>query len=373
LADGGLHLAIVEPWLGESHAALFHGVAEHSRLSCEIVGLPATKWRWRMRLGAWPLAEKLAAIDPPPDALLVSDYVNLPSLYGLCPRLAGLPTAIYFLENQLTYPQRPGRPPDFEFAAINLLSCLAATRCVFCSAAQLEAFLEALPQFLSRDTEAALRADKTITAIAERAAVIPIGVDLTRFDRAREERSDHNDRPLRLVWPHRFEHDKNPDDFFEILCDLADEDRAFEVAVVGRMYRDLPPSMVEARQRLGNRIISFGFLKDEAYASALAAADVVVSTAWQETQGIAVIEAIRAGCDPLLPNRLSYPEVLGPELCEKHLYQSKGDLRRRLRWMMRHPDRVRAKSDHWQEMDRFGWPAVAPQFDALVREMMDDG
>lgn len=371
MSDPGARLAIIEPWLGESHAALFHGVARHSALECQIVGLPAARWRWRMRLGAWPVAEKLAALDPFPDALLVSDYVNLPVLFGLCPRAAELPTAVYFLENQLTYPRRSGGPSDFEFAAINLLTCLAATRCVFCSSSQLEAFLEALPGFLSRDVEAAARAEATIAAIAQKGSVIPIGVELERFDRARERRSDRTGRPLRVVWPHRFEHDKNPDDFFEVLIGLADEGLAFEVAAVGKIYRDLPPSMHEAKQRLGDRIVQWGFLEGDDYAQALAESDVVVSTAWQETQGIAVIEATRAGCDPLLPDRLSYPEVLGPALCEKHLYTSKGDLRRRLRWMMRHPDRLREASDHWREMERFGWPTVAPQFDAIVFEMLN--
>jgi len=364
-------VAILEPWFGESHAALFRGVADNSALSCEIIGLPAARWRWRMRLGAWPLAEKLAALDPLPDALLVSDYTNLPALFGLAPQAARIPTAVYFLENQLTYPRRPGRPVDFEFAAINLLTCLAVTRCVFCSANQLEAFLEALPGFLSRDMEAAARGEATIAAIAQKATVIPIGVDLERFDHARQQRPDRRGQPLRVIWPHRFEHDKNPDDFFEVLMALADEGLDFEVAAVGRVYRDLPPSMHEARQRLGNRVVSWGFLDGDEYPRALAAADVVVSTAWQETQGIAVIEAIRAGCDPLLPDRLSYPEVLGPALCENHLYDGKGDLRRRLRWMMRNADEVRERSEHWQEMERFGWPAVAPQFDALLLEMIE--
>ena len=127
--------------------------------------------------------------------------------------------------------------------------------------------------------------------------------------------------------------------------------------------------MSRARDRLGERIVCFGFLEGDAYATELAAADVVVSTAWQETQGVAVIAAIRAGCDPLLPNRLSYPEVLAPELSRKHLYESAGELRRRLRWMMRHPDRVRRTSDHWREMERFGWARVAPEFDALMVEL----
>ncbi len=362
-----LSVCIAETWFGESHETLFSGIVANSSHECRLVTLPARKWRWRMRFGAAHLAEQLDSLDPWPDALLVSDYVNLPVLRGLCQRASTLPTAIYFLENQLTYPARKGSRGDFEFMAVNVLSCLAADRCVFCSKNQLEAMLAAIPGFLRHDPDADPEA--IVSRIAVKSEVIPIGVDLEPFDQSRSQRSNRVGQPLHIVWPHRFEHDKNPDDFFDVLLDLEAEGLPFMVSVLGRSYRDLPDSISVAKERLEGRIVRWGFLEGSEYADALATADVVVSTAWQETQGIAVIEAIRAGCDPLLPDRLSYPELLGPLLCDKHLYSSKGDLRRRLRWMMRHPDRVRTASNHWREMDRFGWPAVGPQFDELVRQL----
>jgi len=368
--DGpGPRLAIVEPWFGESHAALFEGVAEHCGLRCDLVTLPPRRWRWRMRTGAWHLAAALGALDPPPDALLASDYTSLPVLRALCPAAARVPAAVYFLENQLTYPVRDGARRDFEFMAINLLTCVSADRCVFCSAQQRDALLCALPDLLRRDDRVSVP-EAVVEEIAAKSSVVPIGVDLGRFDRAREARGDREGRPLRVVWPHRFEHDKNPEDFFEVVLALADEGLPFEVAAVGRSYRDVPPVMASARERLGDRVVAWGFLEGDDYCRALAASDVVVSTALQETQGLAVIEAIRAGCDPLVPDRLSYPEVLGPSLSERHLYRGKGDLRRRLRWMMRHPERVRAASDHWREMERFGWGAIGPRFGSLVTKMV---
>lgn len=353
--------------MGESHAAFVDGLARHSDLPRQIVSMPATKWKWRMRTGAWPLARKLERLDPWPDAFLFSDYVNLPSLKGFLPRLERTPTAVYFHENQLTYPLRRGTRRDFEFCAINVLTCLAADRCVFSSRQQMEAFLDGIPAFLDHDDS--VDPVEVVTLIEDRSLAIPVGVDFEPFDEAREARENRTRKPLRVVWPHRFEHDKNPDDFFEVLFDLAGEGLDFEVSAIGRGYRDTPPIIAEARARLANRIASWGFQEGRAYAEALAAADVVVSTAWQETLGLAVIEAIRAGCDPLLPNRLSYPEVLGEELSKKHLYQNKGELRRRLRWMMRNPDRVRATSNHHGAMDRFSWDVVAPKFDALFEEM----
>ena len=360
-------LALIEPWFGESHAAFINGLAENLDLPCELITLRATKWKWRMRMSAWILAAKIAKIDPWPDVMLVSDYVNLPSLIGFCPRIASTHTAVYFHENQLTYPLRKGTRRDFEFCAINVLTCLAATRCIFCSRQQMEAFIDGIPAFLRHDET--IDSAEIVAAIETKSVVIPVGVNMKIFDDARNRSPNRSGEPLRVIWPHRFEHDKNPDDFFSVLFDLAHENLPFEVSVIGRSNRDTPPIMDEARERLGDRIVEWGFLEGMDYANALAESDVVVSTAWQETLGLAVIEAISAGCDPLLPDRLSYPEVLGKDLCEKHLYQNKGELRRRLRWMMRNPDRVRATSNHHAEMERFSWKVVAPMFEKMVREL----
>ncbi len=356
-----MRLTIVEPWCGESHETFFRGVAAHSRHDATLVTLPARKWRWRMRTGAYHLGKQLRS--PGPDALLVSDYVDLPDLKCFAPSVRDVPTAIYFLENQLTYPVRGERRGEFEFMATNLLSCLAADAVVFCTAQHRDVMLTAVPPFLAHDPDA--DGGAVARAIEGKSLVIPLGVDLPRFDEARRGRRDRVGKPLRIVWPHRFEHDKNPEDFCDVVRGLDEEGLPFELSFVGRSYRDTPAVLRETRERLTHRIAHFGFFTGREYAEALASADVVVSTARQETQGLAVIEAIRAGCDPLLPARLSYPEVLGPALAEKHLYTTKGELRRRLRWMMRHPDRVRRTAHHWREMERFGWPAVAARMDAL--------
>jgi glycosyltransferase involved in cell wall biosynthesis len=47
------------------------------------------------------------------------------------------------------------------------------------------------------------------------------------------------------------------------------------------------------------------------------------SAAIQENFGISVIEAMLMGCVPLLPDRLSYPEILPEEFHEHFLYKNR--------------------------------------------------
>jgi hypothetical protein len=101
------------------------------------------------------------------------------------------------------------------------------------------------------------------------------------------------------------------------------------------------------------------------YCRALVEADVAVSTARQEFFGISAVEAAYAGCAPLLPDRLSYPELLPKESHPTCLYADPDDLLRRLTEWTRHPEEARRVdlSDH---VRRFGWDRIAPLLDEAV-------
>ena len=80
----------------------------------------------------------------------------------------------------------------------------------------------------------------------------------------------------------------------------------------------MPKPFLRAREQLGERIVQYGYLEaKEDYVDWLKRGTVVVSTAIQENFGISVVEAIRHGCFPLLPNNLSYPELI-PEEYHSH-------------------------------------------------------
>jgi hypothetical protein len=70
----------------------------------------------------------------------------------------------------------------------------------------------------------------------------------------------------------------------------------------------------EAAEALGDRLVHCEEPSSrKEYATLLSSADVAVSTAVNEFFGIAMVEACYAGCTPLVPDRLAYPELYPPE------------------------------------------------------------
>ena len=81
--------------------------------------------------------------------------------------------------------------------------------------------------------------------------------------------------------------------------------------VLGETFRTAPPGFQTALTKLESRVRHAGYLPSrDDYWKLLKSCDVVVSTAIQENFGLAVVEAMLAGCIPVLPRRLSYPELL---------------------------------------------------------------
>ena len=103
---------------------------------------------------------------------------------------------------------------------------------------------------------------------------------------------------------------------------LAADGVPFRVALAGANVRRNPVEFETARAQLGDRVIHYGFVEDEAaYARLLWEADYAVSTAHQDFFGMAVVEAMYCGCVPILPQRLNYPQLLPQALHARCLYR----------------------------------------------------
>ena len=362
-----LRILALEPYYGGSHQAFLDGWRDHSRHAVGLVTMPARKWKWRMRGAALTMGELLRDGREEFDLLFVSDFVDLAALVGLQPHLlARCPRLAYFHENQLTYPVPSEEERDYQYAFTNLTTCLAADRVLFNSRYHMESFLEGAGRLLARMPD--FVPDWAPDRIRRRSEVLPVGVDLASIDRERPHAAARSG-PLTILWNHRWEYDKGADEFFELMMELDGEGREFRLAVTGQSFRAAPAVFEEARVRLAHRLVHFGYVLSHAeYCRLLCECDVVVSTAIHEFFGIAVVEALYAGCAPLLPNRLSYPELLPAEACATCLYADRRDLKERLVRWIEHPEQARAL-DLRDGVRRFGWEEVAPRLDAVAERL----
>jgi glycosyltransferase involved in cell wall biosynthesis len=370
-----MNIWLVEPYYTGSHQAWADGYRAHSRHDVRLLTLPGRFWKWRMQGGAISLARQAVGIlkerpgDPGhvrPDLILASDMLNLPLFLSLVGRpLAEVPVALYFHENQLTYPLQPGEKRDLHYAFINAVSALRADAVFFNSEYHREAFFEELPRLLKHFPD--YNELWLVDALRARSQVLPLGLELGQLAAHRPDATVHG-RPL-ILWNHRWEYDKDPDTFFQAVYWLAEEGLDFGLILLGESFRNWPEEFLEARQRLGDRIVHFGYAQDAAtYARLLWQADIVVSTAVHEFFGAAVVEACYCGCLPILPRRLAYPELI-PELYhDMCLYQGFDNLLALLRRAISDREGTRAFS-LGQEMGRFDWRHMAGRYDDALHEV----
>ncbi len=359
-----MRIALLESYYGGSHQAWADGYCRFSRHEIELITLPAQFWKWRMQGAAITFASLLGS---KPDLILASSMMDLSTFCALTrERLADVPVAMYFHENQLSYPQSRRQNHGWRYGFINYVSALCADANFFNSRFHLNDFLAQLPRMLKHFAD--YNELKTIDQIRAKSSVLPLGIDLRRFDQ-HKARSETGAPPI-ILWNHRWEHDKDPATFVESMIALADEGYDFQLAITGERFGELPESFKRAQSQLGDRIIQLGFVDSfEEYARLLWRADYVVSTARQEFFGLSVCEAIYCGCIPILPDRLNYPDLITEEFKPYCLYQ-----RDRLKAQMRFHLEGELGLDTTALRDKiadFDWRLIAPRYDEAVAALVN--
>ncbi len=324
-------VVVVEAWYRGSHRAWADGLATRSAHDVELVTLPGVHWRWRLHGGALALSRAVAAScdrHGAIDVLVASGAVDLAALLGLARHaLHGVPALLYLHENQLTFPRRPDEDEDVHDALATWRSMAAADRVVCNSAFHRDELFAALPPMLARFPDH--RAAAAVEEVRARTSVVGVGVDVdalaaARSAAARAAATRPAGSPTRILWNHRWEHDKDPVRFVDALVRLAATGRAFEVVVAGshlprdRVVADLAP--------VADRIAHVGSVPREAYPALVASCDLAVSTARHEFYGVALAEAAAAGVVPVAPRALAYPELVPDALHDELLYDDDASL-----------------------------------------------
>ncbi|WP_373000603.1 DUF3524 domain-containing protein [Marinobacter sp.] len=290
-------------------------IAMFSGFEWQSLVLPARFFRWRIRGNplSW-LSEPV--LQERWDLIIATSMVDLATLRGLHPRLANTPSLLYMHENQFAFPVSRGQNTSVDPQMVNLYSALSADCVVFNSGWNRDSFLDGVDSFCQKLPDRV--PEGLIETLRDKSRVIPVPIE----DRLFAERPSLADRNCpHLLWNHRWEYDKGPDRLLNLLQVLEQRSVPFRLSLVGERFRRYPKAFDRIRERFDPCIEHWGFLESrEDYDHLLRQADIVVSTALHDFQGLSMLEAMAAGCMPLAPDRLAYREYV-PELCRYDSYE----------------------------------------------------
>ena len=366
-----MKILIIEPFFTGSHKIWAEDYKKYSSHEVEILYLPGRFWKWRMHGGAITLAKRYQKLNFHPDIIFTTDMLNLPVLQSLIQPTC--PVAIYFHENQFTYPWSEADEDvklkrDTHYGFINYSSALSADHLYFNSQYHLDSFFTGLEDFLRQFPD--YREIQNVRTIKTKSSVLHLGLDLHKFDPFKSDKN--NNEPPLILWNHRWEYDKNPEDFFAILQDLSQKEAIFNLAILGQEFKHERPCFTQARKNLAQHILQFGYTKSfDEYAKWLWRADIIPVTSNQDFFGGSIMEAVYCNTIPLLPRRLTYPDLFKVDQNPEIFYQSTEELRYKLENLLQ--NNVISKGANYQEIaTNYNWSIMAAKYDERLENLRCD-
>jgi glycosyltransferase involved in cell wall biosynthesis len=368
-----MKILLIEPFFSGSHQKWAESLKKFSVHQIEILSLPGKFWKWRMHGGAVELARQFLQMNYQPDLIIASDMLDLNVFLSLTrAKTSHIPTAIYFHENQLTYPWSPTdadvqKNRDLHYSFINYTSALAADKLFFNSQYHMQSFLDALPGFLNIYPD--FNGLELVDAITQKSEVLHLGLDLEKLHQHKPKETDKPNRAV-ILWNHRWEYDKNPEAFFEALFEIKNRGVEFKLIVLGEKTNKYPTIFDEAKKELNDCIFHWGYAESSAeYARLLWLADILPVTSYQDFFGGSVVEAMACDVFPLLPNRLAYPEHLPEAYRKTFLYDNTENFVNRLQRLIFDVKVIRKQNIH-QWVMHYDWQSCIKKYDQTFQNML---
>lgn len=373
-----MRVLILSAYNTASHKAWQEGLtALFPEWDWTILSLPGRYFSWRIRGNplSWAFGKDRPQLDAQYDVILATSMVDLATLQGMVPNIAQTPCILYFHENQFAYPKSQRQHTSIEPQMVNLYAALSAQSLVFNSRYNRDSFLLGVEALLNKMPD---EVPNGLTEILKnKSRVLPVGIDTSFFDEAihsinnapsRATRS-WSTQPLKLVWNHRWEYDKGPEILAEVIQQIDQRSLPIAVSILGQRFRQIPDSLKAIIHSPPPCLVRSEPLDSRhAYQDYLKQQDVVLSTAIHEFQGLAMLEATAAGCIPLAPTRLAYPEVLSPAF----LYPSDDG------HVANEAHSIIARLQHWIEcglpdhcdVHSYQWSALKPAYQELFESYL---
>jgi len=378
-----LEILLLSAYDADSHQYWRKGlVANFPEHQWSVLTLPGRYFSWRIRGNSmsWAFGEQAALLHANYDLVIATSMTDLSSLRGFVPSLAQIPTILYFHENQFAYPATNNARANVEPQILNLYSALAADKLLFNSEFNYQSFMDGasallkkLPDQIPANLIKRLKARASVLAVpllnekvkGEVKDKVGQNIDsnqATLWDKYQS--IDIANRPLLIAWAARWEYDKGPDRLLAIVKELVAQKVDFRLCVMGQSFRQVPVEFEQLKQQFDTYIDQFGFAdSSDQYQSWLKSSDVFLSTAVHEFQGLSVLEAVDQSCIPVLPNRLSYPELFA----KRYLYESHTDMTKEAQSAVQHLCAIKEHTPSTAPTHALHWQSLKAQYQSIMQ------
>lgn len=306
-----MKILLLSAYSAQSHQTWCKYIMEmFPEIKWTLLSLSGRYFNWRIRGNAlsWSVSQR-QILNEQYDMVLATSMVDCATLRGLVPNLANIPWVVYFHENQFEYPVS-SKNEHTEPKMVSLYNALCAKTVIFNSQYNYQTFVSGLEAFLKMMPDEVPR--ETIPLITEKSVVIPVPVKVKEVSLAYKK--DHT-VPV-LLWNHRWEYDKGPQQLYNVINELLQRKFSFKLNLVGQQFRKIPVEFTKIKQEFPDVLLNYGYIDSvDEYQSILKSSDFVLSTALHDFQGLAILEAVTAGCIPVVPLRLAYPENFPEQYC----------------------------------------------------------
>jgi glycosyltransferase involved in cell wall biosynthesis len=325
-----------------------------------------------MHGGAVTLSDKFLEDPWKPRLIVVTDMVDVTTFLSLTREFTSNSKVLtYFHENQISYPfssrdEDIVQKRDRHYGFINFTSALASNVVAFNSHYHKTDFVSGLRKFMKAYPDYKLQ--NSVDQIEEKSMILPLGFEWEFYDSV-----PALDRPRStkktILWNHRWEYDKNPEDFFSILFELAEERVPFSLILLGKQTKKGPSIFEVAKDKLKDQLIWVGYADTkEEYISIIKSADIMLTTSNQDFFGMSVVEAMYCGVIPILPDRLSYSEHFHSELSRQYLYYSKDEAKQKLLSALK--GRIKYNSNIKTYLNKYDWKEIIYIYDSIFKKLI---
>ena len=368
-----LNILYIEPFYSGSHKQWIDSYEKYSNHNIQILSLPGKKWKWRMHGAAITLAYEFNKLNKKFDLIICSDMLNLPVFKSLCSKnINDIRMITYFHENQLSYPWSPNDDDlelkrDLHYHFINYTSSLISDYNFFNSNYQLDSYIKGLKKYLKKMPD--FRNEDTIDEIFDKSSVLNIGC---RLKNKINNNKSYNSTPV-ILWNHRWEYDKNPDLFFETLISIKKEEIKFSLVVLGEKNKEYPKIFDVVKEKLKDNILHFGYCDSlSEYLKWMNKSDIIPVTSIQDFFGISIVEAVANKNIPILPNRLSYPEIFDYKNNSNLFYEKESDFKKKLKKVIRDYKGYNKQIDNLSSdlIEKYDWEHIVNKYDQTFEEII---